>query len=61
MTVRGICANTQKEIKSRTSSVQFSYSNFGIRVLALCGCNSFNFMPQNTKKYPIKISERKAG
>ena len=28
MTVRVICANTQREIKSGTSSVQFSYSNF---------------------------------
>ena len=67
MTVRVICANTQREIKSRTSSVQFSYSNFVtyggkasvfspcVDAIQLTSCLKIQ------KNHPIKISERKAG
>ena len=65
--MRVICANTQREIKSRTSSVQFSYSNFvtyGGKASVFSPCVDAIHLTsclKIQKKYPIKISERKAG
>ena len=67
MTVRVICANTQREIKSRTSSEQFSYSNFviyGGKASVFSPCVDAIHLTSCLKiqiKYPIKISERKVG
>ena len=67
MTVRVICANTQRGKKSRTSSAKFSYSNF-----VTYGDKALVFAPyvdaihltlcfKIQKIYPIEISGRKAG
>ena len=67
MTVRVICANTQRGKKSRTSLAKFSYSNF-----VTYGGKAFVFAPyvdaiyltlcvKIQKNYSIEISGRKAG
>ena len=67
MTVRVLCANTQREIKSRTSSVQFSYSDFvtyGGKASVFSPCVDTIHLTsclKIQKKYLIKISKRKAG